>query len=305
MNIMSNAYIVSNLPGGRAVRGHVSSTCSAQKFSLHCAQIPAPGPAIGLAIPGIPEYMAIINSMGVGRARKSMGNVTYRTVRGRTIGSQKVTPGAVTRVPSAGQSKRQNVFGLINRFMALHGESIDESFNRTTYGSQRNYFMKVNYNALAAALAEVPDDASDDDIEEAIATYAGTNQTAIYRVKKSGYPVVYLTGAWDDSQNPMSGVVKLDGTTLRASDYAKALTTGQALRIEGDNLNGEVTLVTTASIGGSTTSQSQATALTGVSLSPQLITGSIAAALNGKYLVAVKVGNTTIVQLKNQEDQLG
>ena len=257
---------------------------------------------VGLAIPGILKNMAIINSMGVGRARKSMGNVTYRTVRGRTIGSQKVTPGAVTRVPSAGQSSRQNVFALINRFMALHGQSIDESFNKTNYGSQRNYFMKVNYNALSAALASVSADASDDEIEQAIATYAGTNQTAIYRVKKSGYSIVYLTGAWDDSQNPMSGVVTLNGSTLRATNYAKALATDQVLRIEGDNLNGDVTLVTTTTPGSSTTEQNQATALTDVSATPQLITGNIAAALNGKYLVAVKVGGTTIVQLKNEAD---
>lgn len=249
--------------------------------------------------------MAIINSMGVGRARKSMGNVTYRTVRGRTIGSQKISPGAVTRVPTAGQSSRQNVFGLINRFMALHGQDIDDSFNKTAYGSQRNYFMKVNYNALSAALAGVSADASDGEIEQAIADYAGDNQTSIYRVKKSGFPIVYLTGAWDDSQNPMSGVVKLNGATLQASDSAKELATGQVLRIEGDNLNGEVTLVTTASLGGSTTSQPQATALTDVSSSLQLITGTIAAALNGKYLVAVKVGDTTIVQLKNQSSPLG
>lgn len=262
-------------------------------------------PGLGWLTPGSPEYMAIINSMGVGRARKSMGNVTYRTVRGRTIASQKVMPGAVTRVPTAGQSSRQNLFGLINRFMALHGQSIDDSFNQTKNGSQRNYFMKVNYKGLSAALAGVSADASDGEIEQAIADYAGDNQTSIYRVKKSGFPIVYLTGAWDDSQNPMSGVVKLDGATLQASDNAKELTTGQVLRIEGDNLNGEVTLVTTASLGGSTTPQPQATALTGVSSSPQLITGTIAAALNGKYLVAVKVGDTTIVQLKNQSSPLG
>lgn len=262
-------------------------------------------PGSGWLIPGSPEYMAIINSMGVGRARKSMGNVTYRTVRGRTIGSQKISPGAVTRVPTAGQSSKQTVFGLINRFMALHAQSIDDSFNKTAYGSQRNYFMKVNYSALSAALAAVSADASDGDIEQAVTTYAQANQTAIYRVKKSGSPIVYLTGAWDDSQNPTSGVVKLDGATLRASDNAKALTTGQALRIEGDNLNGDVTLVTTASLGGATTFQPQATALTGVSATPQLITGTIAAALNGKYLVAVKVGDTTLVQLKNEESQGG
>lgn len=247
--------------------------------------------------------MAIINSMGVGRSRKSMGNVTYRTVRGRTIGSQKiVSGGATTRVPSASQETRRTTFGLISRFAAQHAESIDQSFNLTKYGTARNYFMKVNYVALKAALASLTLEATDEEIGQAIATYAEKNPTAIYRIKKAGFPVTYLSGAWDDSANPIMGKVYLNEVQLKSGQTAPALKTEDALKIIGDNLAGEVTLITTTQLGGSTTSQPQSTALTNVEVNPQLITADVASAINGQFLVQVKVGNTVIVSFSNKSD---
>lgn len=249
-------------------------------------------------ISGIHSYMAIINSMGVGRARKSAGNMTYRTVRGRTIGSQKIVS-ATTRVPTGAQSEKQKVFGLISIFMAAHAASINQSFDRTKYGSERNYFMKVNYSGLYAALSDVPVDATLADIEEAIETYATSNPTAIYRVKKSGTPVVYLKGAWDDTANPVSGVVTLGGSRLVAGAVAPALTTGQTLSIVGSGLSGAVVLVTAADLGGSTTENQSATALTDLTQNDSSINAKIAAAMNGKYLVSIKVGDATIISMKN------
>lgn len=243
--------------------------------------------------------MAIINSMGVGRARKSAGNMTYRTVRGRTIGSQKIMS-ATTRVPTGAQSERQKVFGHISTFMAAHAASIDKSFDRTKYGSQRNYFMKVNYSGLYAALSGVPADATLADIEEAIETYATSNPTAIYRIKKSGVPVVYLEGAWDDDVNPTAGSVTLGGSRLVAGSAAPALTTGQTLSIVGTGLSGAIILVTADSQGGSTTEQQSATALTGLKQNESSISATIAAAMNGKYLVSVKVGGTAIITMSNE-----
>lgn len=242
--------------------------------------------------------MAIINSMGVGRARGSAGNMTYRTVRGRTIGSQKITS-ATTRVPTGAQTERQKVFGHISTFMAAHASSIDHSFDRTKYGSERNYFMKVNYSALYAALSAVPADATLAAIESAIASYAEDNPTAIYRVKKSGTPTVYLDGAWDDAANPVSGVVTLGGSKLVAGAAAPALTTGQTLSIVGTGLSGAIVLVTADSQGGSTTERPSATALTGLQQNETSISAAIAAALNGKYLVSIKVGSTAIITMKN------
>lgn len=175
--------------------------------------------------------MAIINSMGVGRARKSMGNVTYRTVRGRTIGSQKRTTsvsGVITR--GLGGNIRKPLFAMINIFMAAHAADIDVSFDKTKYGSARNNFMKSNYTALsralnslataAAASGELP---TISEIEDAIATYATSNTQAILRVKLAGFDRVYMDGAWSSDDNPVSG----GGST-------SAVGTGTASSVIGD-----------------------------------------------------------------------
>lgn len=158
--------------------------------------------------------MAIINSMGVGKARKSMGNVTYRTVRGRTIGSQKraatgSTP--ATRGDGAVMSRQQALFGMVSMFMQAHASDIDVSFNKSKYGSQRNYFFSVNRKALFAALNTLAMSAMASgypllsEVESAITEYATANPTAIYRVKLSGFDPIFLTGAWSSDDNPVSG----------------------------------------------------------------------------------------------------
>lgn len=158
--------------------------------------------------------MAIINSMGVGRARKSMGNVTYRTVRGRTIGSQKRTATGstpATRGDGAVMSRQQALFGMVSMFMQAHASDIDVSFNKSKYGSQRNYFFSVNRKALFAALNTLAMSAMASgypllsEVEDAVTEYATANPTAIYRVKLSGFDPVFLTGAWSSDDNPVSG----------------------------------------------------------------------------------------------------
>lgn len=157
--------------------------------------------------------MAIINSMGVGRARKSMGNVTYRTVRGRTIGSQKrvASGGAATRGDGQVLSRQQALFGMVSMFMQAHGSDIDVSFNKSKYGSQRNYFFRKNRAALFAALATLANTAISQgyptlaEVEDAITAYATANPTSILRVSLQGFDVVYLTGSWTSDDNPISG----------------------------------------------------------------------------------------------------
>lgn len=148
--------------------------------------------------------MAIINSMGVGRSRKSMGNVTYRTVRGRTIGSQKRGADVVTRAPNPIQEQGRALFRAISMYTSLHRSDVNASFDKTRYGSQGNYFMKLNKQAIRAAVSGVISvNSSMEEIISAIETYATENPQSIYRVKKSGVPSMYLNGAWDSSDNPV------------------------------------------------------------------------------------------------------
>lgn len=158
--------------------------------------------------------MAIISSMGVGKARKSMGNVTYRTVRGRTIGSQKraaTGSTATTRGDGAVMSRQQALFGMVSMFMQAHASDIDVSFNKSRFGSQRNYFFRTNRKALFTALGSLSMTAmmsgypSLADVEAAITAYATEHPTEIYRVKLSGFEPVYLAGAWSSDDNPVSG----------------------------------------------------------------------------------------------------
>lgn len=153
--------------------------------------------------------MAIINSLGIGRGKKSAGNITYRTVRGRCIASQKQEK----RGPIKGAySLAQATFSLVSTFMRAHAADIDVSFDKTTNGSARNNFYKTNKSALAAALATLASEyayaknkADITAIDAAIAAYAQKNQRAIVRVKLSGFDTVYLTGAWSSDDNPVAG----------------------------------------------------------------------------------------------------
>lgn len=153
--------------------------------------------------------MAIINSLGIGRGKKSAGNLTYRTVRGRCIASQKQEKrGPVKGVYSIAQA----TFSLVSTFMRAHAADIDVSFDKTAYGSARNNFYKTNKSALAAALATLANEyayaknkADITAIDAAIASYAKANPQAIVRVKLSGFDTVYLTGAWSSDDNPVAG----------------------------------------------------------------------------------------------------
>ena len=169
--------------------------------------------------------------MGVGRSRKSMGNVTYRVVRGRTIGSQKRVSGA-SGITTRGQQGnfRKPLFSMINMYMKEHQTDINVSFNKSKYGSQRNYFFSTNYGALSKALTALAIQTANsgtlpsmEDVNTAINSYAVANPTSILRVKLAGFDNVYLTGEWNSEDNPVAGG-SADGlgsgeATVNAADY--------------------------------------------------------------------------------------
>ena len=155
--------------------------------------------------------MAIVRSIGVGKSRGSVGNMTYRVVRGRTISSEKVGERPTTRGIGSG-SVQNALFGMVAMYADAHSSDIQVSFNKTQYGSQRNYFMKLNFGALKSALLSLAGTAkatgslpSLDVIETAVSDYATNNPTKIIRVKLAGYDMKYLAGVWSSEDNPVSG----------------------------------------------------------------------------------------------------
>lgn len=85
--------------------------------------------------------MAIINSLAIGKSVKSAGNLTYKTVRGRTIASQRITQNK-SNTPFQ-QNQRQR-FAKISTSMKLIQQYIDICFEKSKYGSSRNAFFSLN-----------------------------------------------------------------------------------------------------------------------------------------------------------------
>lgn len=156
--------------------------------------------------------MAKVYSHSQGRAKGSVGMTTYRTVRGRVIESQKISPWE-PEVMERGKAKRWSnrtaLLGIIAIFMKNHANSVNNSFNKTKYGSARNFFMKQNFGGLKDAFSPLAEQTAlthifpnRQEIEDALGDYAAENPNAIYRVYKAGEPVVMLTGNWSDADDP-------------------------------------------------------------------------------------------------------
>lgn len=184
--------------------------------------------------------MAIVRAIGVGSSKKSMGNVTYRVVRGRTIGSIKSAGSDLP--PTVLQKNKRIIFRLIQEFIRAHKTDIDVSFNKTKYGSARNNFMKVNYAPLSNALALLAINEADGEIaslsqiEEAVTTYAEEYPNSIIRVLRAGFDVVYLNGAWSSADNPVVSnqpVAYYDGNLLSNGQDTFSLQADKVIKVAG------------------------------------------------------------------------
>lgn len=208
--------------------------------------------------------MAKVYSHSESRAKGSVGMTTYRTIRGKVVQSQKIAPWdpAVEQVGLATRwNERTALLGLISLWCSNHAQSIINSFNRTKNGSQRNYFMKRNYNALRMALNDLaleyaaskvaPDMTA---IEDAIGAYAALHPNTIYRVKKSGYDIVFLANNWDDADDPAKPALIDNMSASLDADYqlTQVVMTGSNLsqaikmRLAGALLDGSIVI----SLGG-------------------------------------------------------
>lgn len=205
-------------------------TCTAEIVFL---PLPTLGKPTGPRWPGNPpcnHYMAIIRSAAIGTARGSLGIITYRTVRGRTIGSQK-RGGVDPATRADGDTLVQFVFGLMARYASARSADIKNAFSPTKYGSARNAFMKLNYEGFKAALEPLYQTGlkvsmiTDEQLNNAVHTYAEANPMVIYRAKLDGEPAVYLNGVWDSAilfgtvtAATLGGVALADGVEIDVED---------------------------------------------------------------------------------------
>lgn len=85
--------------------------------------------------------MAIVNSLAIGKSVKSAGNLTYKTIRGRTIASQRITSNKSNTILQSAQRSR---FSASSQAMSLIAPYIDKCYEKSKYGSARNAFFKEN-----------------------------------------------------------------------------------------------------------------------------------------------------------------
>lgn len=84
--------------------------------------------------------MAIVHSLAIGKSVKSAGNLTYKTVRGRTIASQRIT---TNNSKTALQVFQRGSFSESIKSMQLVLPWINNFFEKSKYGSPRNNFLKL------------------------------------------------------------------------------------------------------------------------------------------------------------------
>jgi len=89
--------------------------------------------------------MAIIRSLAVGKGVKSAGNLTYKTIKGRCIASERITRNSSN---TEAQQAARYAFKLLSRMMMAHGAFIDVAFKNFNYGSAKNEFARKNTEAL-------------------------------------------------------------------------------------------------------------------------------------------------------------
>lgn len=84
--------------------------------------------------------MAVVRSLAIGKSVKSAGNLTYKTVRGRTIASQRITTNSSK---TALQVFQRGSFSESIKSMQLVLPWINNFFEKSKYGSARNNFLKL------------------------------------------------------------------------------------------------------------------------------------------------------------------
>lgn len=112
--------------------------------SINFAPLPDVGNRSGLNLSKYHRritYMGIYKTSSIGVRRKSVGEVTYKSVRGRVIASAKIVENTSK---TTAQTEQRSAFGIMGKMGKLLANWINQTFDKTKYGSQRNHFVKVN-----------------------------------------------------------------------------------------------------------------------------------------------------------------
>lgn len=171
--------------------------------------------------------MAKIYSHSVGRAKGSIGLVTYRTVKGRTLASQKVQPRGTRGDGEPKYTNRTYAFALMCLYALFHKASINNSFDPVRYGTARNAFAKYNFGVFKLVADYMLSQGDSDLWTDPLITYGGiegvvgviegiradmgSDEYYMVRIRKRGYDIEILAAdeEWNDIPDPTPPVPPL------------------------------------------------------------------------------------------------
>lgn len=120
--------------------------------------------------------MAIISSVFIGKAKKSVGGKaggTYQHYYGKTVLKQRILNTLNSTQPTAAQTSQRDNFGAVTAVLGAFGSAwARDYFTRSMYGSSFNNFYKLNYKAALQLSATVADTKDFSSILNSVATGA-------------------------------------------------------------------------------------------------------------------------------------
>lgn len=153
--------------------------------------------------------MAVVRSNAIGKARKSIGGVTYRLRKGRTLASRKRGPSdaskAMVRDEHGFLHFPAMAFYFCQYWISKYHDSIKRSFDKSRHGSEFNNFARYNMRVFKKMI----DDSNIEGIQigvgilyDVVEQWCIRHPKQFVRIKKRGLKTVYCSGQWWDHDDP-------------------------------------------------------------------------------------------------------
>lgn len=142
--------------------------------------------------------MAIINSGAIGKATRSLLNITYRTFRGKTYASGRITE---NKSHTPAQERLRIAFSEVNHLALLFTKFLEEGFKGSRWKTPRNGFVHFNDNYLNYLRAEEDPDFNLTPLYHLAEIMKGGDYTDGLQIGGGSYKVT-LTCGWDTDGLP-------------------------------------------------------------------------------------------------------
>lgn len=153
--------------------------------------------------------MAVIRSNAIGKARKSVGGITYRLRKGRTLAARKRGPSAASKAMVREQDGfliyPATAFYFCQYWCRRWHNSIKKSFDKSRKGSEFNNFARLNMKVFQRIVEDMNMRGAETIplvMYGLINEWCELHPNQMVRIKKKGMPTVYNNGSWWEVNDP-------------------------------------------------------------------------------------------------------